>query len=204
METIEQSVLQSAMPSQLELGTRIGQLQAFRLVAKHCSAAGARQLKQIKEERSYELLGLSWEQFCVRHAGISRAYADKVIGRLEEFGEPYFQLSSIAPVSPESYRLLARAVTSEGIEIDGETIALTPENAPRIRKAVDTLRQQLRRAQQTEPDPEFTLVKIRLDACFEQMSRLTRDPEAGTRAALRGLVHYSIDKLTRIGQSVGA
>ena len=201
---MEQSVLLPASRSPFELGASLGQVQAFRTVAKHCTAAAARQLQQIRNERSYEALGLSWEQFCVRHAGISRAYADKLIRRLEEFGEPYFQLRGIARVSPESYRQLAPAVSAESIEVGGEAIPLTPENAPRIRKALDTLRQELRRAQQTEPDPEFTMVKIRLDACFEQMSQLTRNPDAGTRAALRGLVHYSIEKLTRIGQSVGA
>jgi hypothetical protein len=106
-------------PSQLELGTCVGQAQAFRWMARHCSAAGARQLKQIKEDRTYESLGLTWEQFCIQHAGISRPYADKLIKRLDEFGEPYFQLSGIARISPESYRLLAPAVTPEGIEVDG-------------------------------------------------------------------------------------
>ena len=202
MNTIEQPLLLTAPPSEIELGSRIGKTQAFRWLAKYCSAAGAQQLKQIKEARSYESLGLSWEQFCVRHAGISRAYADKLIRRLDELGEPYFQLSGITRVSPETYRLLAPAITPQGIEVDGESIPLTSENAPRIRKAIETLRADLSRAKQLAPDPDITNLQIRLDACFQQMSRLSNRPDAGTRAALRGLVHYSMDKLNRLDRSL--
>ena len=188
--------------SQLELGACVGQAQAFRWMARHCSAAGARQLKQIKEDRSYESIGLSWEQFCIQHAGISRAYADRLIKRLDEFGEPYFQLSGIARISPESYRLLAPAVTPEGIEVDGESIPLTPENAPRIRKAVEALRAELSRARHAAPDPDITHLQIRLDACFDQMAHLGKRPDAGTRAGLRGLIAYSVNKLKRLEQSL--
>jgi hypothetical protein len=196
------NLLMQPGPSQLELGTCVGQAQAFRWMARYCSAAGARQLKQIKEDRTYESLGLTWEQFCIQHAGISRPYADKLIKRLDEFGEPYFQLSGIARISPESYRLLAPAVTPEGIEVDGESIPLTPENAPRIRKAVETLRAELCRAQQAAPDPGITHLQIRLDACFDQMAHLGRRPDAGTRAGLRGLITYSVNKLKRLEQSL--
>jgi hypothetical protein len=202
MNLIEESSTFRAAPSKLELGARIGQARAYRWMAKHCSAAGALQLKQIKENRSYESLGLTWEEFCVRHAGVSRAYADKLIRRLDEFGEPYFQLSGIARISTETYRLLAPAVTSEAIEVNGDSIPLTPENAPRIRKALEALRAQLSRAQQPEPDPDITSLQIRLDACFQQMSRLKHDQDPGTRAALRGLIHYSVGKLNSLEQSM--
>lgn len=198
MDTIEEQPQPPAAVSPVELGTRIGQAQAFGLIARRCSAAGAECLKRIKDDRSYESLGLTWDQFCSQHAGISRSYADKLIQRLNEFGEPYFQLSGLAQISPDAYRRLAPAVTEQGIEVDGETIPLTPENAPRIRHAIQTLRADLRRAQQSAPNSSITELRVRLDGCFEQMSRLAGDPDAGTQAALRGLVAYSLNKLKHL------
>jgi hypothetical protein len=60
----------------------------------------------------------------------------------------------------------------------------------------------LSRAQQPEPDPDITSLQIRLDACFQQMSRLKHDQDPGTRAALRGLIHYSVGKLNSLEQSM--
>ena len=52
--------------SPLELGTWIGKSQAFGAIAKSCTGAEAACLKQIRDQRSYESLGLTWEQFCPR------------------------------------------------------------------------------------------------------------------------------------------
>jgi hypothetical protein len=201
MDTVGEQSLATAPLAPLDLGTRIGQVQVFGWLAKHSASAGAERLKEIKETRSYESLGLTWEDFCTRHVGISRSYADRLIQNLNEFGEPYFQLSAITPVSAESYRALSPAITPEGIEFEDETIPLTPENAPRIREAVQHLRTSLRHAELNAPRPDITHLQIRLDACFEQMFRLTSCQEAGTRAALRGLIEYSQEKLRRLAKS---
>jgi len=182
--------------SPFELGAWTGKSQAFDFIERHCSAAEARCLKQIRESRSYESLGVTWEEFCSQHAQISRSRADKLIHKLDEFGESYFQLADITPISAESFRQIAAAVTPEGLEIEGEVIPITQENAMRIRQAVQSLRADLRRARELEPDPSIIDLRVSLDACFAKMSRRAGSQLGpGTLAAMHGLVNYSHAKL---------
>jgi hypothetical protein len=148
---------------------------------------------------------LTWEQFCPQHIGISRLSADRLIGRLEEFGEPYFQLAGITRISAESFRLIAPAVTEEGIEVDGAVIPITAENANRIRAAVQTLRARLHRAEEATPAPAISMLVARMDAWYEEVSRMADRPllDAGDKTALKGLVQYSLDKLRRLAASPG-
>jgi hypothetical protein len=204
MENHEEIIGASAW-SPLELGTWIGKSQAFGAIAKSCTGAEAACLKQIRDQRSYESLGLTWEQFCPQHIGISRLSADRLIGRLEEFGEPYFQLAGITRISAESFRLLAPAVTEEGIEVDGAVIPITAENANRIRAAVQTLRERLLKAEEATPAPAISMLVARMDAWYEEVSRMAGRPllDAGDKTALQGLVQYSLDKLRRLAASPG-
>jgi hypothetical protein len=55
-------------------------------IANHCSAAQAECLTRIRKEGLYKALNLTWDEFCKQHAGASRAHADEIIRRLEEFG----------------------------------------------------------------------------------------------------------------------
>src|ERR1035438_1943379 len=91
----------------------------------------------------FEKLELTWDEFCKEYAGISRENADRIIRQHEEFGEAYFRLSEIARISPETYRQIASQVSEEGLEFDGRKLALIPENGPKIRAAIQTLRAQL-------------------------------------------------------------
>jgi hypothetical protein len=199
METPENQTPPPASLTPVELGAYIGKSQAFSFLARHCSAAEAQCLKRIRETASYQTLGLNWDQFCPQHIGISRSHADRIIHQLDEFGETYFQLAGITQISSESYHLIAPAVTGEGIEIDGEVIAITQENAVRIRQAVQTLRGDLRRARDLAPHPDIIDLRIRLEACFTEMSRKAGSLlDAGTKAGLQGLVAFSQDKLKRV------
>jgi hypothetical protein len=199
METLEDQTPPPASLTPVELGAYIGKSQAFSFLARHCSAAEGQCLKRIRETASYETLGLNWDQFCPQHIGISRSHADRIIHKLDEFGETYFQLAGITQISAESYRLIAPAVTGEGIEIDGAVIPITQENAVRIRKAVQTLRGDLRRARDLAPHPDIIDLRIRLEACFTEMSRKAGSMlDAGTKAGLQGLVAFSQDKLKRV------
>ena len=45
-----------------DVGTSVGRQQAFSAVSTRCAAAQALCLKQIRESRSYEELGLTWEE----------------------------------------------------------------------------------------------------------------------------------------------
>ena len=190
----------------IDAGAWVGRQQAFAMIANRCSAAQALCLKQVRETGLYEKLELTWEEFCKEYAGISRAQADRLIQQLEEFGEAYFRLSEIARISPETYRRIASQVSDEGLEFDGGVLALTPENAPRIRAAVQALRAQLKQARDANQpaSPRITQLVMRLDALLEEVSAMSRRLlDAGDRAEIQGLVAYAINKWTRVQTEIG-
>ena len=187
----------------LDLGVWIGRGQAFSFVVHHCSAAQAECLARIRNEGLYKALDLTWDEFCKQHAGASRACADEIIHRLEEFGAAYFHLSEIIHISPQSYRAIQAAVKGEAIEVGGESIPITPENAPRIRQAIGALRAELRSTQsaQSRYNLGITQLQARLDACFEDMSSLSlRSLDVGERAALQSLIRYTFNKVKRVAR----
>ena len=189
--------------STFDLGAWIGRGQAFSFVANHCSAAQAECLTRIRKDGLYKALNLTWDEFCKQHAGASRAHADEIIRRLEEFGAAYFRLSEIIRISPQSYRTMQATVKGEAIEVGGESIPITPENAPRIRQAISALRTELRRTQaaQARYSLGITQLQARLDACFDDMSSLSLRPlEVGERAALQGLIRYTFNKIKRMAR----
>jgi hypothetical protein len=189
--------------STFDLGALIGRGQAFGLVTSHCSAAQAECLAHIREAGLYKALNLTWDEFCEQHAGASRAHVDDIIRQLKEFGAAYFRLSEIIRISPQSYRMIEGTVKDEAIEIDGQSIPIIPENAPRIRQAIAALRAELPRADAARARSSLgiTLLQARLDACFEEMSSMSVRPlDIGERAAFQGLIRYSFNKLKRVAR----
>jgi len=189
----------------IDAGAWVGRQQAFAVIANQCSAAQALCLKEVREVRLFEKLELTWEEFCKEYAGISRENADRLIRQHEEFGDAYFRLSEIARISPETYRQIAGQVSDEGLEFDGGKLALIPENGPKIRAAIQTLRTQLKQAREASQPavPGIVQLHTRLDALIDQISRMARrilDPD--DRAALQGLAVYAIHKLTDVSQSL--
>src|SRR5713226_8790969 len=87
----------------IEASVCIGRQQAFATIANKCSSGQAEALKQLHDERAYEHYGLTWEQFCTTHAGISRSLADRIISRIEEFGETI-------PLNPDNTARLRAAI----------------------------------------------------------------------------------------------
>ncbi len=123
----------------VDLGAWLGRKQAFTLIAGRCSAATVVCLRKIREGKRYRALGLTWEQFCRQRAGVSRAFADKVILQLEQLGPLYFELSSVTRITPAQFRQIADAVTDEGLSYAGEPIEIIPENAPMLAQAIEIL-----------------------------------------------------------------
>jgi capsule polysaccharide export protein KpsE/RkpR len=96
-------------------------------------------------------------------------------------------------------------VSDEGIEFDGGKLALTPENAPQIRAAIQTLRAQLKQARDASQPavPSIIQLQMRLDALIEEISRRARrilDPN--DRTALQELAVCAIHKLTDVSESL--
>jgi hypothetical protein len=95
-------------------------------------------------------------------------------------------------------------VKGEAIEVGGESIPITPENAPRIRQAISALRTELRRTQAAHARSSLgiTQLQARLDACFDDMSSLSLGPlDVGERAAFEGLIRYTFNKLKRLART---
>jgi hypothetical protein len=187
--------------NQFELGAWHGRNQAFHLLANHCLAARAQCLETIRESGAYRTLNLTWDEFCTRHAGTSRSNADRLIQKRKEFGDAYFRLSEVMRISTVSYRRIESKITPEGLEIDGETIPITPENAPKIRSAVNALLAELRDAQarQHHMSAAITRLQSQIDVAFHEMSAMaSRSLDPASRAGFDGLLHYTQAKLNRI------
>jgi hypothetical protein len=122
-----------------DLGAWLGRKQAFTLIAGRCSAATVVCLRKIREGKRYRALGLTWEEFCRQRAGVSRAWADKVIQQLDQLGPAWFELSSVTRITPDQFRQIADAVTDEGLSYAGDTIEIIPENAPMLAQAIEIL-----------------------------------------------------------------
>ena len=123
----------------IELGTWIGRKQAFGLIVGRCSAADAHCLRAMREDKRYRETGLKWEEFCPKYLGMSRAQADKTIRQMEEFGEAFFHLAGLTRVTEQAYRLIAGAVSQEGVEYRGARIAIEAANAGQLAAAVEGL-----------------------------------------------------------------
>ena len=181
----------------LEFGAWVGRQQAFALIANKCSAAQALALKEIKESRAFEQLGLTWQQFCLKHVGLGRERADALIRQFDEFGEAYFRLSEIARISPETYRQVAPIVERDTVEIDGQQIELTLPNAGKIRAAIKKMRDERNQAQRAAELREplgLDSLRHRHDAIVEEARRLSFyfHPDSG-RPALVDLANHAID-----------
>ena len=108
----------------VDLGKWLGRRQAFALVAGRCSAADAECIRKMRAERNYRTLAPSWGEFCKQHLGISKAWANRMIQYLEEFGPAYFLLAQVARVTPEEYRRISGSVRGQALLHAGEEIPI--------------------------------------------------------------------------------
>ena len=200
---------------QLDLGSWVGLQKAFANVSSGCSAARAQCLKQVRDSHMLDDLGFTWEEFCTLHAGISRRHADNLIHQYERFGDAYFRLTEIAPVSPKTFQQIAAQVTPDTIEIDGQPIAITPENAPKIRAAIQSLRHQLQHpsggeaGRDSRPPADVIELRVRLDAVLNDAATAFHAINPMVQAdcelaGLRSLAAYGIDKFRALSREFEA
>ena len=186
----------------LEVGTWIGRHQAFGLIANKCSAADAACLREIRDNKHYRALGLTWDEFCSRHTGVDRRTADRLVEQLDEFGEAYFNLSQLMPIKIPVYRELASNVTGNILELDGQKIPITPEHAPQIIDAVRELRSRLDREQSKSRIP-FSAMLNRLDLCHSELAgAIRRGLSDSDRTLLIALLTDAIDRFEEAQQSI--
>jgi hypothetical protein len=150
----------------MSLGAWLGRHQAFGLIANRCSAADAECLKAIRDSGEFKQLGLTWEQFCTKHAGVSRVHAERQIHYLEEFGGNYFRFAEVMPISAGTYRLIAGAVSDQGLECNGERIPLVRENRAKVAAALTAIR--AKAESRSTGRPSIAAARKRLDALLDE------------------------------------
>ena len=126
--------------TELELGKLLGQRKAFGLMAGRCSAEQAAALQKIRDEKGYECIAPTWDEFCTKELRISRRHANRIIGWFKEFGQAYFEMAQLAPVSPDEYRALAPVIVDHRLQVNGQSIALIPEKAEEVAAAIVEMR----------------------------------------------------------------
>jgi hypothetical protein len=185
--------------SDIELGKILGERKAFGLVAGRCSAAQAAALKKIKDEKAYECVAPTWDEFCTRELRMSRVHANRIIHWFEEFGQAYFEMVQLAPVSPEEYRALAPVIVDHKLQLNGQSIALIPEKAEEVASAISELRKAAR-ANKPRVSTRKRIASLekqchKLTAEFEDLSGQAPEEE---RNALSAILLKILCKLGRI------
>ncbi len=166
----------------LDLGSVLGQNQAFGLIAGRCSAAQAASLQRLRDDKKYRLVTPHWREFCSRYLKISGTQADLIIRLREEFGAPYFELAQLTRISPETWRAIQPAVKDGAIQLHGEAIQLVPENAQKIAAAVAELRRSAsakRPARQLEMHERLSLLDRRSTAIIAEFEEISRKERSG-------------------------
>ena len=189
-----------------DLGAWLGRKQAFTLIAGRCSAATVVCLRKIREGKRYRALGLTWEEFCRQRAGISRAFADKVIQQLEQLGPAWFELSSVTRITPDQFRQIADAVTEEGLSYAGKAIEIIPENAPMLAQAIEILTSAHTTDEFVPETPQRTFARAERSlrsalADFERLAAMRLD--IGDQEKLSITLVAAQNTLHRISGSVG-
>jgi len=151
----------------------LGRREAFGLIAGRCSAAEVESLRRIHDERLYRGRARTWEEFCSQ-IGVSRRNAERSIRHLEEFGPSFFHLAQLTHLKPEEYRAIASHVTEEGVHLEGEVIALLPENTGRVTSAVAKL---LGQGQPPAGKPAVSSFALALKRCQAATQSLDKLPE---------------------------
>ncbi|HYW43938.1 MAG TPA: hypothetical protein VE959_13840 [Bryobacteraceae bacterium] len=180
------SPAESSVPEtpQFDLGQWLGRHQALACIASYCSAADAHALLAIREQKLYRALGLTWEEFCPRHAGMSKATANRIIENLQEFGDTYFNLTEILKIPAPQYRALQPAIEDNALEFEGRPIPINRENTQQLIEAVQTLRGRL--GKQREKTPQSPLLDLQnlLDRTIGQISGAIRRSKVSEREIL--------------------
>jgi hypothetical protein len=129
----------STQDQDLDLGEWLGRRQAFTMVAGICSAADARILNEIRENKKYKRLGLNWDDFCKTRLGMHRTTADEIIRQFREFGASYFALRQITGITADEFRAIHGQIEDGTLKWRDGSIPIQAEQAPRLLEAVRDL-----------------------------------------------------------------
>jgi hypothetical protein len=124
----------------------LGRHEALQFMRNGASAALAKQYAILKSANAHTQLGRkSWDEFCRLDLGMDRKTVDGYIAALAEYGEKYFATAKQIRVPVDAYRLIEGHIddaTGE-IEIDGEKLGFTKQNAPKIKAFIEAQKRDL-------------------------------------------------------------
>jgi hypothetical protein len=191
----------------LELGTWMGRRQAFGIVSGKCSAADVECLRVIRDQKMYRSMGLDWREFCERHTGISKRYADQLIRQLEDLGPAYFRLCEVMRISPKSFRLIAGAVSEGAVEYQGESIPIRPENVVRLREAIQEMQKQAGSEQARAEAPQKRLsldsTERQFERCLDAIeARLDEKPDLAECQRIHRLLSAGASRLVALSRTL--
>jgi hypothetical protein len=194
-EIVPAAESETAADKLVELGKWIGRHQALAWVVSHCSAADAHSLLTIRTRKLYRPLGLTWEEFCLQHAGITARTADRIIASLKEFGDSYFNLTEIVQIPVTAYRAIQPAIEDNTLEFEGQRIPINRENTQQLAEAVQTLRARLENAEQRSPRSPLSDLQSQLDRAIGQLSRVLRGGQEVDSELVREIVQNHICRI---------
>ena len=163
---------ENTMNADVILGRLLGRREAFSLVAARCSAAEAQTLREIREKKLYLNLAADWGGFCVKYLHMGKANANRIIRLLDEFGAAYFEVAQLTQISAATYREIAPSIDEQGLNYNGDVIALIPENAAKVAAAVAEIRKTVPiKAEAPEPADPLSLLE---DECRALSAKIER------------------------------
>ena len=142
-----------------QLMIKLGQAQVSGYIARQCTYAQARLIKQLKEAQVHKHMNLTWEDFCPRELHMNRATADRIIAKLETFGEDYFAVSQHVRIAPSTFAALE--VREGKLLIDGQEVRIARENESLIREHVETVRRELSRKEEQLEEKDREAKKLK-------------------------------------------
>ena len=194
----------ASVADNFELGLVLGSRRAFASVAGRCSAADAECLRRVREKKLYLSRAATWEEFCPKYLGLSKGHANRIIRYLEEFGPDYFVMAQLTQVTPEQFRAIAPAVRANNIHVNGEAIALLPENSDRIAAAVTELRQTAPETTDITAVARMAEFGRRFDRLTTQFAEFSRSPMSlAERSQLNSVLREAVRDLQRLGLERG-
>ncbi len=173
-----------------------------------CTASQAEWLARQRDRKCYKNRGQDWDEFCREEIGIRGPDATRITDAQKEFGSSFFELAAFAPVTADEFRAVAPKVKDNTLTVDGEAIALRPENADKIGAAIEKLRQPNR---PTSKVKRPNVMDVRL-ITVEQLSRQLRaefrklaSPKglAVDRLKLAAILRTTLDALGRLEMELG-
>jgi hypothetical protein len=140
-------------------------------MAGRCSAADVECLRQIRDNKLYLDVATNWDEFCRVHLRASRRKVDTAIGQLERHGRPFFHATQMLRLTEAEFCAIKHHLSEEGVMLDGEVVAWTPENGPRITEGLGKLRAIAAPRAGTRANGYEALLK-RFDALNQQLEKM--------------------------------